>query len=94
MCYITNNIFGGEEEAMIMERGLCEIKAEIEYHIKKLSFDGIKVVLYEWNENNLKIHTAENENAIKIAGLLQQQCAEHLDKISVSVCGNTNVIQL
>jgi hypothetical protein len=86
--------YGGREKPMNKEKGLCEIKAEIQYQLAKLTFKGIKINLFEWNENNLKIHTAENENAVKIAGLLQQQCAEHLDKISVSVYCDTNVIQL
>jgi hypothetical protein len=66
---------------MIKEKGLYEVKAEIEQQIKKLSLNGIKIILCEWNENNLKLHTTDNENAKKIAGLLQQQCGQCLESI-------------
>jgi hypothetical protein len=87
-------VLRGEAETMIEEKGLDTIKAEIQYQLAKLAFKGIKIKLYEWNENHLKINTINDENALKIADLLQQQCGAYINSISISVCGDTNEIQL
>jgi hypothetical protein len=79
---------------MIDEKGLVKIKEEIQYQLAGLTFKGIKINLYEWNENNLKIHKANNESAVKIADLLQKQNGAYLNNISISVCGDTNEIKL
>ncbi|MBN1697214.1 MAG: hypothetical protein JW881_06855 [Spirochaetales bacterium] len=79
---------------MQKERDLSLIKARISSQIRKMAYNGLRIILYEWNENDLKIHTTDNENVVKIANILQQRFPGWLNSVNISVCGETKVMQL
>ncbi|MBN2396079.1 MAG: hypothetical protein JXC36_06425 [Candidatus Atribacteria bacterium] len=79
---------------MTKEKSLNNIKAEVSFQIQKMAFHGIKIALFEWKDNNLRIHTTNNEGVVKIANLIQQLFPGWLSKISISICGETKVMKL
>ncbi|MBN1697531.1 MAG: hypothetical protein JW881_08465 [Spirochaetales bacterium] len=79
---------------MVKERKLEEIKARISNQIRKMAYNGFKIVLFEWKEKNLRIHTTDNENVIKIASFFQRRFPGWLSTINVSVCGDSRVMRI
>ncbi|MBN1700200.1 MAG: hypothetical protein JW881_22000 [Spirochaetales bacterium] len=79
---------------MTKKTTLNSIKAEVSFQIQKMALHGIKIALFDWEDNNLRIHTTNNEGVVKIANLIQKLFPDWLSKINISICGETKVMKL
>ncbi|MBN1700201.1 MAG: hypothetical protein JW881_22005, partial [Spirochaetales bacterium] len=65
---------------MVKERTYNTLKARISSHIRKMAYNGLRIILYSWKGDELSIHTTEDENVSIIACQLMERFPECVGK--------------
>ncbi|MBN1698628.1 MAG: hypothetical protein JW881_14025 [Spirochaetales bacterium] len=79
---------------MVKERTYNTLKARISSHIRKMAYDGLRIILYDWRGNELTIHTACDDNVPVIADLMRRRFPDSPGKIDIFICGDSKVMRL